>query len=280
MYIMKEPTDITRDLLLASVRYGVNNPDGFGIVTVSKDIKTDKGDLQLVKSNFEAAATWLKEPLNTAEIVTSVALFHARRKSSGGFNADDSHPYKSEDGKIFLSHNGCLYDEKKARDSLIQSGHVFKTDVDSEVLLHAYEEWGFDMFTKLTELGVAGTVAILILDNGRPIFFTNNGTLVLYKQPNRFIVISDSEIYGDTEDCFSLDDDAFYEIKSGKLYETKIKKPFEKYKKQEFFGYSAGNYVYSKKKGWHYSGANETGVYGGSGPNEFRSYFPNDSAGF
>jgi len=51
-------------------------------------------------------------------------------------------PISNEDGTIFLVFNGEIYNFKELRDTLTRKGHIFRTLVDSEVIVHAYEEYG------------------------------------------------------------------------------------------------------------------------------------------
>ena len=56
-------------------------------------------------------------------------------------------PMANEDESIILACNGEIYNYKEIRDNLIAKGHVFKTNSDSEVVLHAYEEYSTDCLT-------------------------------------------------------------------------------------------------------------------------------------
>src|ERR1700693_2384127 len=51
-------------------------------------------------------------------------------------------PLSNEDGTICLVYNGEIYNYKDLRDSLLQRGHIFRTNSDSEVIVHLYEEYG------------------------------------------------------------------------------------------------------------------------------------------
>ena len=53
-------------------------------------------------------------------------------------------PLTNEDGSIFLVFNGEIYNYQELRDVLVVKGHKFKTSSDSEVIVHAYEEYGED----------------------------------------------------------------------------------------------------------------------------------------
>ncbi len=51
-------------------------------------------------------------------------------------------PMSNEDDTIWITYNGELYNYKELRKILEQKGHTFKTHSDTEVIIHAYEEWG------------------------------------------------------------------------------------------------------------------------------------------
>ena len=50
-------------------------------------------------------------------------------------------PIENEDGSKVLMFNGEIYNYRDLRRELLDAGHVFKTESDSEVLLHGFEEW-------------------------------------------------------------------------------------------------------------------------------------------
>lgn len=60
-----------------------------------------------------------------------------------------SQPLYNEDKTKILLFNGEIYNYKSLRATLIEKGHTFTTDGDSEVLIHGYEEYGSDLLCKL-----------------------------------------------------------------------------------------------------------------------------------
>ena len=58
-------------------------------------------------------------------------------------------PILNEDGTKVLVYNGEIYNFKDIRKELIEKGHVFATNSDSEVILHGYEEYGEKVCEKL-----------------------------------------------------------------------------------------------------------------------------------
>lgn len=63
--------------------------------------------------------------------------------------SDNLYPMSNETGDLFCVFNGEIYNYKELRAQLQGLGHVFKTESDSEVLVHGYEQWGSDVVTYL-----------------------------------------------------------------------------------------------------------------------------------
>ncbi|HKP13148.1 MAG TPA: asparagine synthase (glutamine-hydrolyzing), partial [Blastocatellia bacterium] len=53
-------------------------------------------------------------------------------------------PMLTEDGRVGVVFNGEIYNFRDLRDDLTSRGHRFRSQTDSEVLLHGYREWGLD----------------------------------------------------------------------------------------------------------------------------------------
>ncbi len=53
-------------------------------------------------------------------------------------------PMSNEDGTIWITYNGEIYNYRELREMLIKKGHKFKSNSDTEVIIHGYEEWGVD----------------------------------------------------------------------------------------------------------------------------------------
>ena len=70
----------------------------------------------------------------------SVALAHRRLSI---IDLDTGHqPISNEDGTVWIVFNGEIYNFIELRKNLIKKGHRFRTKSDTEVIIHAYEEYG------------------------------------------------------------------------------------------------------------------------------------------
>jgi len=58
-------------------------------------------------------------------------------------------PIANEDRTIWVVHNGEIYNFQALRDQLERRGHRFRTQCDTEVIVHAYEEYGEDCASAL-----------------------------------------------------------------------------------------------------------------------------------
>ena len=71
-----------------------------------------------------------------------------RRLSIIDLGAGDQ-PLYNEDKTLVLTFNGEIYNYKALRAQLLEKGHIFVTESDSEVLLHGFEEWGEELLPRL-----------------------------------------------------------------------------------------------------------------------------------
>ena len=77
-----------------------------------------------------------------------------------------SQPMFNENKKIVITFNGEIYNHMELRQELIAKGHVFANNSDTEVLIHAYEEYGEDMLNRLR-----GMFAFVIWDSQKETIF-------------------------------------------------------------------------------------------------------------
>lgn len=75
-------------------------------------------------------------------------------------------PMANEDGSVWIVYNGELYNYQSLRAELIKQGHTFKTHSDTEVIVHAYEEYG----QRCTEY-LRGMFAFIVYDSLNELFF-------------------------------------------------------------------------------------------------------------
>jgi len=84
-----------------------------------------------------------------------VGLGH-RRLSIIDLSPAGHQPMTNEDGTLWLTYNGEIYNFPELRDELIAKGHQFRGRSDSEILVHLYEEHGPDFVQRLNGIFAFG----------------------------------------------------------------------------------------------------------------------------
>ena len=87
-------------------------------------------------------------PDDSGSHIDDMAGLGFRRLSIIGID-NGKQPMYNEDGSIVVVFNGEIYNYKEIKEELINKGHLFKTQADTEVLVHGYEEYGPDVVQKL-----------------------------------------------------------------------------------------------------------------------------------
>jgi asparagine synthase (glutamine-hydrolysing) len=82
-------------------------------------------------------------------VVDGVSLGH-RRLSIVDLSESGRQPLTNEDGTVWITFNGEIYNHPELRKTLEQKGHVFRSNSDTESIVHGYEEYGPDVVKHLT----------------------------------------------------------------------------------------------------------------------------------
>lgn len=90
-----------------------------------------------------------------------VSLGH-RRLSIIDLSEKGTQPIFNEDKSMVIVFNGEIYNYLEIKEDLLKKGHKFKTETDTEVIIHGYEEYGVNLFSKLR-----GMFAFVIYDKDK-----------------------------------------------------------------------------------------------------------------
>lgn len=140
----------------------------------------------------------------------NISLGHCRL-SIIDLSAAGKQPMSNEDGSIWITFNGEIYNFQDIRVALEERGHIFRSKTDTEVVIHAYEEWGSSCLERFN-----GMWAFAIYNkNNNTLFLSRDrfGVKPLYYFMNEENIIFSSEIKGILEHPITLlpNDKAIYE---------------------------------------------------------------------
>lgn len=103
---------------------------GLSTVTDKINIKKGKGKIQNVD-----------EKLTLADMDGSIGIAHVRWATHGNPTTKNAHPHNDCNNEISIVHNGIIGNYKDLKQDLINEGHVFKSDTDTEVISHLIEKY-------------------------------------------------------------------------------------------------------------------------------------------
>lgn len=139
--------------------------DSAGIALLDGDLKVYKNKGKV--SELEATAAG-------RDITGTRGIGHTRWATHGEPNTVNAHPHLSQSGDIALIHNGIIENYATLKKVLVQRGHTFKSDTDTEVLIHLIEEIIINEKVDLLEAvrlaltEVIGAYAIVLLSKNDP----------------------------------------------------------------------------------------------------------------
>ena len=170
-------------------------------------------EIQILKSVGKVAS--LADKVSEEQIgPVKTGISHTRWATHGAPTEPNAHPHADDSLEFACVHNGIIENYKALKEQLIKSGHVFKSETDSEVLPHLIKEmYTGDLFeavaTSLKQ--IEGTYGIAVISKHHPnqIIVARKGSpIVIGVGSNESIIASDvSAVVQHTSNVIYLDDD-------------------------------------------------------------------------
>ena len=143
----------------------------------------------------------LESYVDDKDVTGTISIGHTRWATHGKPNQINSHPHLSGDGTLSIVHNGIIENYDSLKKILIEKGHSFISDTDTEVLIHLIEEVKIKenvtvfeaVRLALTQVVGAYAIVIMDIDNDRELIVARKGSpLVVGVSDNEFLVGSDA----------------------------------------------------------------------------------------
>jgi len=140
----------------------------------------------------------LPEQPPLTNIKNSIGIGHTRWATHGGVTKGNAHPHKSDKYNFVIAQNGIVENYSTLKNSLKEKGYIFKTEVDTEVILHLIEEHldnELDIKNSLIcafkQLEGRNTVIVLDSESSQILAIRNGSPLVLGVGDNELFLASD-----------------------------------------------------------------------------------------
>lgn len=163
----------------------------------------------------------------TGDLSGTIGMGHTRWATHGPPNDKNSHPHQSGDEKLAIIHNGIIENYGPLKEELITRGHTFKSDTDTEVLIHLIEDVQKKGKLDLQEAvrvalnEVIGAYAIVIIDKDQPdqlIAARKGSPLVIGVGEKEYFIASDATpIVEYTKNVIYLNDNEIAYLKIDEL---------------------------------------------------------------
>ena len=203
---------------LKRLEYRGYDSAGFSVVGFQENGKNGKNGKPrkniIVKA--KGRVSQLENKMASLDVDASYGIAHTRWATHGKPSQLNAHPQTDCTNKISVVHNGIIENYLEIKNELIQKGHVFKSETDTEVIAHLVE----DYFTEDLEEAVLKTIErlsgtfglavihaevdhqVIIAKRGSPIivgigkneYFAASDSNALSPYTNKMIYLSDDEI--------------------------------------------------------------------------------------
>lgn len=146
----------------------------------------ENGEIKLYKKQGKVAE--LEELAKDKNVNGHIGIGHTRWATHGLPNDTNAHPHYSGNEKLAIIHNGIIENYSSLKEGLKLRGHEFKSDTDTEVLIHLIEDIqqktgvALDEAVRMALSEVIGAYAIVIIDKEDP------NTLIAAKKSSPLVI--------------------------------------------------------------------------------------------
>jgi len=169
--------------------------DSAGIATINN------GRIEIRRTSGKIST--LEEILQKKPIQGNTGLGHTRWATHGKPSEENAHPHTDCTGKIVLVHNGIIENYLELKEKLKKKGHRFRSETDTEIIVHLIEEYYYRDTDTKTSLEnavkkalreVEGSYALGIISAGEPdklIAARNGSPLIIGINGGEYFIASD-----------------------------------------------------------------------------------------
>ena len=191
----------------------------------SAGVALQNGDLRIYKKAGKVSD--LENFAEHQDLGGHMGMGHTRWATHGAPSDRNSHPHTSGDDRLAIIHNGIIENYATLKEELISDGHEFKSDTDTEVLIHLIEhimkKTGLDLreSVRVALNEVVGAYAIVVMSKDEPdqlIAARKGSPMVIGVGKDEYFIASDaSPIVEYTKNVIYLNDNEIAYLKRDEL---------------------------------------------------------------
>jgi asparagine synthase (glutamine-hydrolysing) len=141
------PVDLARTAAgLRALRHRGPDDEGYVLIDTGSGRTFPHGGADTPDAVMQLEAPYA--PVRGAQITPCDLVLGARRLAIQDVSAAGHQPICNEDGTVWVVYNGEIHNFVELRQELTARGHRFRSRTDTEVVVHAYEEWGEQCFQR------------------------------------------------------------------------------------------------------------------------------------
>lgn len=208
----------------------------------------------------------LMEFAHGKDVSATMGIGHTRWATHGKPDDTNAHPHMSGNERLVLVHNGIIENYATLKSALQRLGHTFKSETDTEVLVHLIEELqerenlSLEEAVRVALSKVVGAYAIVVMDkedSSKIVAARKASPLVIGIGDNEFLLASDATpiiehtkhvVYLNDEEIVTARRDGTFEIKT---IANEIQDPFIQKLDMEIEALEKGGYDYFMLKEIH-----------------------------
>ena len=152
--------------------------DSAGVAIISDD-------QQLNVYKTKGKVSDLENFVTQKDISGTIGIAHTRWATHGRPSDRNAHPHTDCSGDFVVVHNGIIENYLALKEELIEKGHVFKSETDTEVVAHLLEEiYNGDFVSSVREVlrRIEGAYSLVFMSSKHP------GMLIAAKQDNPLVI--------------------------------------------------------------------------------------------
>jgi len=165
----------------------------------SAGVAIQNGSLNVYKKKGKVSD--LESYTNDKNVTGTAGMGHTRWATHGKPDDINAHPHSSGNDRLVLIHNGIIENYALLKSALLNHGHTFQSETDTEVLVHLIEEVQQRDNLRLEEAvrqaltQVQGAYAIVVMDRNEPdklVAARKSSPLVIGIGKKEFLIASDA----------------------------------------------------------------------------------------